>query len=60
MDAALIPRLRGVFHQYAFFAALLAGVALVVLAEGMIRTSPQRKKASGPASNRYSSPRASR
>jgi len=34
MDAALIPRLRGVFHQYAFFAALLGGVALVVMAEG--------------------------
>jgi hemolysin III len=29
-----IPRLRGLFHQYAFFAAAAAGVALVALAEG--------------------------
>ena len=28
------PRLRGIFHQYAFFAALAGGIALVVLAEG--------------------------
>jgi hemolysin III len=27
------PRLRGVFHQYAFFVAVLAGVVLVVLAD---------------------------
>ena len=29
------PRLRGVFHQYAFFAAVAAGAVLVALAEGM-------------------------
>ena len=28
------PRLRGLFHQYAFFAAVAAGVTLVALAEG--------------------------
>ena len=28
------PRLRGVFHQYAFFVALALGVALVVAADG--------------------------
>ena len=28
MDASLVPRLRGVFHQYAFFAALAAGSVL--------------------------------
>lgn len=28
------PRLRGVFHQYAFFGALAAGTVLVVLADG--------------------------
>jgi hemolysin III len=28
------PRLRGVFHQYAFFAAVAAGVTIVALAEG--------------------------
>jgi hemolysin III len=28
------PRLRGVSHQYAFFAAIAAGAALVVLAQG--------------------------
>jgi len=27
------PRLRGVFHQYAFFVALLAGVVLVLVAD---------------------------
>lgn len=32
------PRLRGVFHQWAFFAALAAGVALVVLADGALAT----------------------
>ena len=36
MDAPLAPRLRGVFHQYAFFAALAAGVALVALADGYL------------------------
>jgi hemolysin III len=29
------PRLRGVFHQYAFFAAVGTGTVLVVLADGM-------------------------
>jgi hemolysin III len=29
------PRLRGVFHQWAFFAALAAGIVLVVLADGL-------------------------
>jgi hemolysin III len=36
MDPAISPRLRGVFHQYAFFAALAAGVVLVVLADGVL------------------------
>ena len=36
MDAPFAPRLRGVFHQYAFFAALAAGVVLVVLADGYL------------------------
>lgn len=36
MNAPLVPRLRGVFHQYAFFAAVVAGVALVVLADGYL------------------------
>ena len=31
-----VPRLRGVFHQYAFFAAVVAGVVLVVLADGYV------------------------
>jgi hemolysin III len=35
MDVA-VPRLRGVFHQYAFFAAVVAGVVLVVLADGYL------------------------
>jgi hemolysin III len=35
MDVA-VPRLRGVFHQYAFFAAVAAGVVLVVLADGYL------------------------
>ena len=30
-----VPRLRGVFHQYAFFAAVVAGIVLVVLADGI-------------------------
>jgi hemolysin III len=34
MTAPLVPRLRGVFHQYAFFAAVAAGVVLVALADG--------------------------
>jgi hemolysin III len=29
------PRLRGVFHQYAFFAAVVAGTVLVVLSDGV-------------------------
>jgi hemolysin III len=29
------PRLRGVFHQWTFFAALVAGVVLVLLADGL-------------------------
>ena len=37
MDTQIVPRLRGVFHQYAFFAALVAGVVLVVLADGFSR-----------------------
>ena len=31
------PRLRGVLHQWAFFAALAAGATLVVLADGGLR-----------------------
>jgi hemolysin III len=34
MDESLVPRLRGVFHQYAFLVALAAGAALIVLADG--------------------------
>lgn len=34
MDKAAVPRLRGVFHQYAFFAAVAAGIVLVALADG--------------------------
>jgi hemolysin III len=33
MDAPVKPRLRGVFHQYAFFAALAAGTALVAVSD---------------------------
>ena len=33
MDLSERPRLRGVFHQYAFFAAVAAGTVLVVLAD---------------------------
>ena len=29
------PRLRGVFHQYAFYVALVAGLVLVVVADSM-------------------------
>jgi hemolysin III len=36
MEQALVPRLRGVFHVYAFFAAILAGVVLVALADGYL------------------------
>ena len=35
MHAPLTPRLRGVLHQYAFFASVVAGVVLVALAEGL-------------------------
>ena len=33
MDASLKPRLRGVFHQYAFYVAVVAGVVLVALSD---------------------------
>jgi hemolysin III len=33
---APVPRLRGVFHQHAFFAAVVAGTVLVVLADGLV------------------------
>jgi hemolysin III len=33
MDALERPRLRGVFHQYAFFAAIVAAAVLVVVAD---------------------------
>src|SRR3990172_8499641 len=36
MTAPRTPRLRGVFHQYAFFAALVAGAVLAVLADGFL------------------------
>lgn len=36
MDVTLAPRLRGVFHQYAFFAAVIAGTVLVALADGYL------------------------
>lgn len=34
MESAVVPRLRGVFHQYAFFVAVAAGAVLVALADG--------------------------
>jgi hemolysin III len=34
MDAELRPRLRGVFHQYAFFASIGLGAVLVAVASG--------------------------
>ena len=34
MTELVVPRLRGVFHQYAFVAAVIAGTLLVVLADG--------------------------
>jgi len=34
MTEFVVPRLRGVFHQYAFIAAVIAGTLLVVLADG--------------------------
>jgi len=36
MSLHLVPRLRGVFHQYAFFAAVAAGTTLGVLADGVV------------------------
>ena len=36
MSLLLVPRLRGVFHQYAFFAAVVAGTTLGVLADGVV------------------------
>ena len=36
VDAPAHPRLRGVFHLYAFFAAVAAGVVLVALADGYV------------------------
>lgn len=35
MDPTLVPRLRGIFHQYAFFVSVAAGGVLVVLADGV-------------------------
>jgi hemolysin III len=35
MDLLERPRLRGVFHQYAFFASVAAGTVLVVLADSV-------------------------
>ena len=35
MEGVLKPRLRGVLHQWAFFAAVAAGVVLVALANGV-------------------------
>jgi hemolysin III len=36
MDQLPVPRLRGVFHLYSFFVALVAGVVLVALADGFL------------------------
>jgi hemolysin III len=33
MDAALKPRLRGVFHEYAFYVAAVAGIVLVAVSD---------------------------
>jgi hemolysin III len=38
MEIDLRPRLRGVFHQWAFFVSLAAGATLVVLADGALAT----------------------
>ena len=35
MDVLEKPRLRGVFHQYAFYVAVVAGLALVLLADSL-------------------------
>jgi hemolysin III len=36
MNVPHAPRLRGVFHLYAFFVAIAAGATLVVLADGVV------------------------
>jgi hemolysin III len=36
MEQRLVPRLRGVFHLYAFVAAVVAGTVLVALADGYL------------------------
>jgi hemolysin III len=36
MEQVLVPRLRGVFHQYAFVAAVIGGAMLVALADGFL------------------------
>ena len=36
MEHVLVPRLRGVFHQYAFVASVVAGTLLVALADGYL------------------------
>jgi hemolysin III len=36
MTEFVVPRLRGVFHQYAFVVAIVAGALLVVLADGYL------------------------
>jgi hemolysin III len=38
VTAELRPVLRGVFHEWAFFASIIAGVVLVVLADGWLAT----------------------
>ena len=35
MDVELKPRLRGVFHEYAFYAAVVAGTVLVALSDSV-------------------------
>jgi hemolysin III len=35
MEKLDVPRLRGIFHQYAFFVAVVAGIVLVALADGL-------------------------
>jgi hemolysin III len=35
VDGDLVPRLRGIFHEWAFFAALVAGFCLVAVADGL-------------------------
>jgi hemolysin III len=38
MDVEIIPRLRGVFHLWALWASIAAGVVLVALADGVVAT----------------------